>query len=68
MFSFLGLRDFDVRLFGSVTDGVGAVEIYSSAVRDWVAICTDDNTWDSGLANILCRELGYESGTPATFG
>ena len=66
-FFFLALENFDIRLFGSGTDGVGAVEIYISAVRDWVAICTDDDTWNDNVASILCRQLGYESGFTIIF-
>ena len=61
------MQDSDVRIFGSVTDGAGAVEIFVRIVGDWVAICTDDNTWNDEVPSVLCRQLGYESGVARTF-
>ena len=49
----------DVRLKGSVVNGVGAVEIFTRL--GWATICPD-SSWTSSDARTICRNLGYESG------
>ena len=48
-------------------DGVGIVEIYNLVRGIWIPVCTTDGTWDSVVAGIICRQLGYESGDIATY-
>lgn len=54
----------DIRLFGILTNGVGAVEILTDQFG-WTAICPDG--WDSRDARIVCQSLGYDLGTAQTF-
>ena len=51
----------DIRLFGDVRNGYGAVEIYSLS-RGWQGICPD-RFWSNSDAATVCRDLGYQSGT-----
>ena len=60
-------EDYDIRLYGDQMDGVGIVEIYNSVRGIWIPVCTTDGTWDSVVAGIICRQLGYESGDIATY-
>ena len=54
----------DIRLFGDVRNGYGAVEIYSSP-HDWQGICPD-NSWSDSDAATICKDLGYRNGFLAT--
>ena len=49
-----------VRLFGDERDGHGAVEFYDGL--RWMSVCPDF-FWTSEEASVVCRQLGYESGT-----
>lgn len=48
----------DVRLFGSVESGQGAVEILTSI--GWTGICPVG--WTNTYARIICQSLGYDFG------
>ena len=51
------MLDFKVRLVGGTADNEGRVEIsYNGA---WGTIC--DDSLDQVAANIVCRQLGYQS-------
>ena len=56
-----GNKPGDIRLFGDVKNGHGAVSIYASNSDGWVSICPDDS-WTDSVATIFCRELGYQNG------
>ena len=58
-----GLQSGDIRLFGDVRNGYGAVEIYSLS-RGWQGICPD-SFWSNTDAATVCQDLGYQSGTIA---
>lgn len=51
----------DIRLFGDVRNGYGAVEIYS-ITRGWLGICPD-RFWTDSDAVAVCQHLGYSSGS-----
>lgn len=53
----------DVRLFGDVENGRGAVEILTSL--GWTGICPD--VWSGSSARIVCEALGYDFGSAHTF-
>ena len=58
----------DVRLLGNIEDGVGAVEYYDSFLG-WTGVCTDSfyaRQWldNTAAAMTVCRQLGYEAGSP----
>lgn len=53
----------DLRLIGSTSNGVGAVEIYTQL--GWTTICPDSE-WSNSDANAVCQRLGYDSGTSET--
>lgn len=55
----------DVRLVGSPMNGMGAVEIYTSA--RWISVCPDSGVWTNSTANATCVQLGYQSGQIMTF-
>ena len=54
-----------VRLFGDERDGHGAVDFYDG-FRGWVLVCPD-SSWTNEEASIVCRQLGYESGTATAY-
>lgn len=53
----------DVRLFGNVENGEGAVEIFTKL--GWSGICPD--LWTSSSARVLCMTLGYDLGIADNF-
>ena len=58
----------EVRLLGDTDDGKGAVEYYDS-IFGWTGVCVDSfysSDWlaNSAASTIVCRQLGYEGGTP----
>lgn len=55
-----------MRLVGSLTNGEGAVEVYTTDLA-WVSVCPDSNRWTDGAANAVCLQLGYENGEAKTF-
>ena len=56
-----GVQQGDIRLFGDVRNGYGAVQIYTTT-HGWTGICPD-RTWTSGYPSAICRDLGYSGGT-----
>ena len=54
----------DVRLFGPVLNGQGAVEIFTEQLG-WTAICPEN--WDNSHARAVCQALGYDTGITETF-
>ena len=56
---------YDVRLVGDVDNGQGAVEVYSQT--GWVRVCPDISVWGDSQANAVCVQLGYDSGTAASY-
>ena len=50
----------DVRLVGDTRNGYGAVELFDG-LQGWITVCYDD-TWSTVQADIVCRQLGYETG------
>ena len=55
----------DIRLFGDVADGRGAVSIYSTTLAvGWQGICPD-SSWTNSDANTICQDLGYQGGAIA---
>ena len=58
-----GVQPGDIRLFGDVRNGYGAVQVYTS-LHGWQGICPD-STWSSGYPSAICRDLGYRSGSVA---
>ena len=59
-----GPQSGDIRLFGDVRDGHGAVQIYTVTLG-WQGICPD-NSWTDSDAATICEDLGYQSGSIAT--
>ena len=59
-----GPQSGDIRLFGDVRDGHGAVQIYTVTLG-WQGICPD-SSWTNSDAAIVCQDLGYQSGSIAT--
>lgn len=59
-----GPQSGDIRLFGDVRDGHGAVQIYTVTLG-WQGICPDSSWTDSDAATV-CQDLGYQSGSVAT--
>lgn len=59
-----GVQPGDIRLLGDSSNGVGAVEIYSSLFQ-WTTICPDG--FDDSDASTLCSRLGYDSGRRRLF-
>ena len=53
----------DVRLFGDVESGRGAIEMFTSL--GWTGICPDD--WSNTNARIVCQNLGYRAGATSTY-
>ena len=43
---------------GEVSDGY--LEMYADG--KWHLICSDENPFDMGAANVACRQLGYDEG------
>ena len=56
-----GVQQGDIRLFGDVRNGCGAVQIYTTT-HGWTGICPD-SSWISGDPSAICRDLGYSGGT-----
>ena len=52
----------DIRLVGDVRNGYGAVQLRDFRTG-FIGICPDDGTFDTIEANIVCRQLGYASGS-----
>ena len=52
----------DVRLVGDTRNGYGAVQLFDGS-QGWITVCYDD-TWSTVQADIVCRQLGYETGQP----
>ena len=55
----------DVRLTGDPVNGRGAVQLFDET-HGWIDVCYD-STWLDDEANVVCRQLGYESGTARTY-
>ena len=55
-------RGGDIRLVGDARNGFGAVQLRHS-LTGFMGICPDDGTFDTTEANIVCRQLGYASGS-----
>ena len=56
MTMFLIPLDNRVRLVGGVNDYIGKIEIQYLGI--WGSVC--DNDFDSGDAEVVCREIGIE--------
>ena len=50
-----------VRLIGSPVNHMGRVEVFNRALDQWGTICIDDIIYQSALAHIICRSLGYSN-------
>ena len=46
---------------GDPVNGRGAVQLFDET-HGWIDVCYD-STWLDDEANVVCRQLGYESGT-----
>ena len=55
-------QDGDVLLVGDTRNGYGAVLLRNFRTI-FIGICPDDGTFDTTEANIVCRQLGYASGS-----
>lgn len=53
---------------GTPCDGLhsGIVEVYRADVATWGAICTAGTPDDRLVADVVCRQLGFQYGTPET--
>ena len=56
----------DIRLIGDIRNGYGAVQLRDED-EGFIGICPDDGTFGTTEANIVCRQLGYDSGTVMEF-
>ena len=56
----------DVRLTRNTANGQGAVQLFDESFG-WIDVCYD-STWGDDEANVVCRQLGYESGTASSYG
>ena len=66
LFLFTGTADVgDVRLIGDPVNGRGAVQLFDESFG-WIDVCYD-STWGDDEANVVCRQLGYESGTARSY-
>lgn len=54
----------DIRLFGHVSNGIGAVQIRTSELG-WTGICPD--SWTNADARVICQALGYDFGIAENF-
>ena len=59
-----GPQSGDIRLFGDVRNGRGAVQIYTTTLG-WQGVCPD-SSWTDSDAVIVCQDLGYQSGSIAS--
>ena len=48
-----------VRLIGSPVKHMGRVEVFDRVSNQWGTICIDDELYQSPLAHIICKSLGY---------
>ena len=63
LFLFTGTAD--VRLTRNTINGQGVVQLYDESFG-WIDVCYD-STWGDDEANVVCRQLGYESGTARSY-
>ena len=57
--------DGDIRLVGDERNGYGAVQLKDfNPIVGFVGICPDDGSFGETEAGVVCRQLGYDSGTP----
>ncbi len=54
-----GPQSGDIRLFGSIKNGDGAVEMFTGS--QWAMLCPD-SSWVNSNARTLCTTLGYDGG------
>ena len=47
----------DIRLLGGDTPNIGVVEI--NGPDGWGTICTDDGSWNTESARVVCKQLGF---------
>ena len=50
---------------GDTANGHGAVQLFDESFG-WIDVCYD-STWGDDEANVVCRQLGYESGTARSY-
>jgi len=52
-----------LRLVGPGSEGSGTVEVYTAAYQ-WSGVCTND--WGQEEAAVVCRQLGFPTGSSYT--